>query len=418
MGDNEKGNHPYSYDILWERDYHGGKGHVRVVTDSKNNIYACGISSDESHGVVVKYSSDGDIEWSDTTLPTIHSLTDAFKMYNKAFFSERLKKQLTDRYGSFFDITVDSEDNVIVTGTFVEIKQDTNRISYKIIVKKYRSNGEVIWKKILARRLFNCAWGITVDSNDDIYIVGMHGLIVRGLVMKLSKLTGSVLWTRSRKKGKIAWYNSVSTDTHGTIFAAGFLSHDGTHVDTIITKFDGKNGLRKKEIIRPGDKQALAIIRDADNTFVIVGRSLENETHYILKCNSNLSVIWEKVTQHQGSLYGASIMNDGNIAVTGSAPLDEYYAAIYSQSNGIKLFDMTLGNLVSNNIFNDYLKGITMDSQGDLILVGSWTLGKTIKVRLTNSPTPSSPASPVSPTTPPPKKESIIQKILRFLFGK
>ena len=305
-----------------------------------------------------------------------------------------------------------------MTGTFVEIKQDTNRYSYKIIVKKYRPNGEVIWKKTISRRLFNCAWGIAVDYNNDIYIVGMHGLIVRGLVIKLSKSTGHVLWTRSRKKGKIAWYNSVSADTHGNIFVAGFLSHDGTHVETIVTKFDGKNGMRKNEIIRTGNKQALAIIRDADNTFVIVGRFLENETHYILKCNSNLSVLWEKVTQHQGSLYGASRSNDGNIAVTGSAPINEYYAAIYSQSSGIKLFDMTLGNLVSNNIFNDYLKGITMDKQGDLILVGSWTLGKTIKVHLTSSSTSSSSTSPASPAVPPSKKESIIQKILRFLFGK
>ena len=170
----------YSYEIIWERNYENGYANCRVAIDSNDNIVVCGVDKDYK-GLVIKYDKDGNLLWDDHTLPKVFS--------KKLTFSLIPEKFLEQGVGSLLDVTIDSNDNIIVVGSFYD---ESNRycIAY---IKKYSPNGDVIWEKKVSPFLYNQATGICIDSNDDVLIAGYGGRIVppsiKGFIIKLSKYT-------------------------------------------------------------------------------------------------------------------------------------------------------------------------------------------------------------------------------------
>lgn len=360
----------YSYEIIWERNYENGYANCRVAIDSNDNIVVCGVDKDYK-GLVIKYDKDGNLLWDDHTLPKVFS--------KKLTFSLIPEKFLEQGVGSLLDVTIDSNDNIIVVGSFYD---ESNRycIAY---IKKYSPNGDVIWEKKVSPFLYNQATGICIDSNDDVLIAGYGGRIappsIKGFIIKLSKYDGRILLRKIiRKFGKYTGYNSIVSNNDFT--AAGFMAWKN-EFNLMMTKF-GKFGMKKNEMIF--DKKVLpGKIIMGENNFIVAGQAEEEKfTHYLLKTDLSFNILWEIKGIVEGGLYDVALMKDGNIAVTGKIAKNEYYAGLYSKY-GEKLLDMYLGNLISNgNDINDWMRGVAVDSMNNLIVVGAAPLAKTIKLKI------------------------------------
>jgi len=410
------GSNTYEYEIIWKKDYSGG-GNMGVAVDSHDNVIACGINRDEDKGIVVKYDKDGNEVWSDQDLPTIYDLHSAFKEYSQPTISAKIKNFMKD-YGYFFDVAVDSRDNIVVAGTFTT--GDGKRSI--VYVKKYDSGGNTIWEKTYTPFFINLAVGIAIDSNDDIFVVGCGGTMLppalKGFILKISGSNGRVMWRRIRRRGKVTLYTSVAVDPYNDAIASGFTNYNGS-LELLITKFGGKRGWRKRELVRGGNKTPVDIVMDGQGNFVAAGKTGNGvEMHYLLKFDCNFNVLWENVGVTKGFLYGVSIMKNGDIVATGyKEAVDEYYSAVYSKSTGDKVLDMFLGKRVSN-FPDDYMRGISVDNEGDVVITGARTIGKTLKVRITSATTPPPPSPPPTPKPPEHPKESWLQRFLRWLFGR
>ena len=102
--------------------------------------------------------------------------------------------------------------------------------------------------------------------------------------------------------------------------------------------------MRKRELSPRVNKAPVDIQADGKGHFVVAGKTEDGlDTHYLLKLDDALHVLWETADQTQGFLYGVAIMSDELIAVSGhKEPRNEYYAALYTQSSGKKILDIFL----------------------------------------------------------------------------
>lgn len=377
---------PYDYEIVWERDYTDAYANCRVATDSDDNVIVCGTDQDEK-GLVLKYDKYGNLTWWDHTSEKVYYQEPGPHPQPMPTTAEEL---LTEPFGALLDIVVDSNDNIIVAGAFYDSSE-----KYSVIyIKKYDPDGNEIWTKTYSPFLYSLAMGVDVDSNNDIFIAGYGGKVwppsVKGFVIKLKGSTGQKLWQSTRTKwGKYTMYYSVVVDSSDDAIAAGaIINPSNEDHDVMITKFGGWLGWRRDELVRATYALPTKVVIDQQGNFVAAGTEENNvQTHYLLKFNPNFNTLWETAGVTEGFLYDVAIMNNGDIAVAGrkEANADEYYAAIYNKNTGNKILDMFLGECVATgwDFFNDYMKGVAVDSAGYLYITGAATVGKTIKVQVT-----------------------------------
>lgn len=359
----------YDYEIIWERNYNEGYGNCRVAADSKDNIIVCGLDKDYK-GLILKYDKDGNLLWSDHTsklyFPSQISLKKPFN----------LEKFLSKGFGSLLDVKIDSKDNIITVGSFY----DKSGKYCTIYLKKYSKDGSPLWEKNYAPFLYTQAPALAIDKSDNIFVAGFGGRIIppslNGFVMKISKKDGSVIWNRKCWKiGKYTGYTTLSV-FENDIFCAGFVAKEDYNL--IISNFD-KFGIEKNEKIF--DLKVLPCKISYDRDLFICGQFEDaSYKHYLAKISRNFNILWEKVGM-EGWLYDLVSMKNGNIAVTGKINKNEYYAGLYGAWGNL-LLDAYLGKIISNgNDMNDWMKGITNDSQDNLIIVGGAPVAKTIKAR-------------------------------------
>ncbi len=221
-------------------------------------------------------------------------------------------------------------------------------------------------------------------------------------------------WRKVRKFGKIfTRYTSLIIDQN-FIYAVG-MTAGLRRYDLLLTKFREKWKIRDKLINRmvlPGK-----IIMDNEKNLIVVGQE-ENGgyKHYISKISTQFEILWESKDMG-GGLYDAALF-ENKIAVTGKIMETKYYAGIYD-SQGKKLVDMFLGNLISNGRdINDWMRGIAVDNVGNLIVVGAAPVAKTMKVSIKKE-VEEEPPQPTEEEKPKEKK-TFIEILLEFfkkLFG-
>ena len=127
-----------------------------LAVDSSDNIYVTGYTNGGLDGntnsgghdiFLVKYNSSGTKQWT------------------QQFGSSE------NDYGQ--GVTVDSSDNIYVTGhTLGGLDGNTNSGKRDIFLVKYNSSGTKQWTQQLGTPTYEEAKGVTVDSSDNIYVTG------------------------------------------------------------------------------------------------------------------------------------------------------------------------------------------------------------------------------------------------------
>ena len=128
---------------------------ISMTFDSSDNVYITGYKRNGLDGnknsgdftvFLVKYNSSGSREW-----------------------IEQLGKSAVE-YGA--RLIVDSSDNIYVTGFSSEFESDNEFGPRNTLMAKYDTSGNREWTKALGSTLTDFAWDVTVDSTDNIYVTG------------------------------------------------------------------------------------------------------------------------------------------------------------------------------------------------------------------------------------------------------
>ena len=130
-----------------------------ITVDSSNNIYITGYTyggldgntnSGKQDVILIKYNSSGVKQWTKQLGTSSHET------------------------GYWDPITVDSSNNIYVTGyTDGGLDGNTNSGSSDIFLVKYNSNGTKQWTRQLGTSEQDLGFGVTVDSSDNIYLTGI-----------------------------------------------------------------------------------------------------------------------------------------------------------------------------------------------------------------------------------------------------
>jgi len=133
---------------------------ISMTFDSSDNVYITGYTRNSLEGnknsgdftvFLVKYNSSGSREW-----------------------IKKLGKSEVE-YGA--RLIVDSSDNIYVTGFFSDFVSDNEIGQRNTLMAKYDTYGNREWIKALGPTLTDFAWDVTVDSKDNIYVTGFSEII-------------------------------------------------------------------------------------------------------------------------------------------------------------------------------------------------------------------------------------------------
>ena len=128
---------------------------ISMTFDSFDNVYITeyarnGLEGNKNSGdftvFLLKYNSSGSREW--------------IKKLGKSEFENGVR------------LIVDSSANIYVTGFYGEFESDNEFGPLKTLMAKYDTSGNREWTKALGATLTDFAWDVTVDSKDNIYVTG------------------------------------------------------------------------------------------------------------------------------------------------------------------------------------------------------------------------------------------------------
>ncbi|MFX1426980.1 MAG: SBBP repeat-containing protein, partial [Promethearchaeota archaeon] len=234
----------FSGDHVWSRTWGGSGDDVAsaVAVDSLSNIYLTG-SKDIPNDVIflVKYDVLGNKIWQRTWngVSDVQSRGIAIDSHNDIYIvgygGGNMVLIKYNRYGAViwernwvfsrgYDIRIDSQDNVYVTGATRSFTDGSN----DMFLVKYNSLGTQLWKRTWGGIDSDISYSITIDPEDNIYIGGTtesYGTIgVSNIALLKYDGSGNLIWNSTYMKGGC---KSIDIDSYGNITVTGIVYIDG-----------------------------------------------------------------------------------------------------------------------------------------------------------------------------------------------
>ncbi len=320
-----------------------------VAIDSNENIivtgYTANVIDERLNFLTIKYDSEGNEIW---------NVTYDSGMYDFAW-----------------DISVDSEDNIIVFGINYTSKDDILNHDFRIV--KYNKDGIEQWNKSIPGKKENYPGGIAIDSDDNIiFTVGqgdLDDLDFKCWTVKLDN-TGQEIWNRTYDDDIISFGADVVVNQNDDVFVGG-MAVSFFNQGFFVVKYDS-NG-NKQRINRYGGTQLNAMAIDNEDNLALTGLGFSQMTNsslwYTIKCDKNGEMLWDKEFDTINPEYGTDVDIDsnGNIVTVGSMFHGENYVelcAIIYDKNGKELCIKKPG-------VEGALSGIVIDSNDRIIVSGS-----------------------------------------------
>ncbi|MDB9450838.1 Calx-beta domain-containing protein, partial [Dolichospermum circinale] len=335
-------------------DYALGTGN-----DNAGNVYAAGYTNGaftgatnlgSNDGFITKYTSTGTLAW--------------------------VKQFGTAADDTSYGISVDSNGNsYVIGGTYGAFTGNVTQGAYDAYIAKYDTNGTQTWIKQFGTNQYDEAIGVSLDSNDNIYVLGSTAgafagnTNVSGFDVFVSKYnsSGTQAWVKQlgSSGNNYVGINGISTDSTGNVFITGYT--DGTFsgntslgsLDGFVAKYSTTGTLDwVQQFGTTSDDYSIASKTDsAGNTYVagwtsgqLTGNTaLGGYDGFLAKYNTSGTRLWVKQFGTNSNDYanGLSIDKLGNIYVSGwtdgSFPT---YTNQGGQDSYIALFD-TNGNQLS-----------------------------------------------------------------------
>jgi uncharacterized delta-60 repeat protein len=182
-----------------------------VTVDSSNNIYVTGFTAGGLDGntnsgsydtFLVKYNSSGTKQWT---------------------------QQLgTSSRDIVTRVTVDSSDNIFVTGTtYGGLDGNTNSGEKDIFLVKYNSSGTKQWTQQLGTSADDFGYGVTVDSSDNIYLMGYTA---GGLDWNTNSGENDTFLAKYNSSGVKQWTQQLGTSASDVGYGVAVDSSDNIYL--------------------------------------------------------------------------------------------------------------------------------------------------------------------------------------------
>ena len=324
--------------VQWESRYNGTGNFIDkatdLVLDAAGNTYVTGSSYNGTSydWVTVKYNNAGIPQWTAT--------------YGGAGLDQATA------------IALDGSNNVVVTGSRFVSGSD-----WDLAVVKYNgATGAQSWAYLhTGSTNFDGGKDITVDSNNDVVVTGTFSASstnVNWIVLKLNGATGTTAWTpqtgggTGNDEGKI-----VLTDAANTIYVGGHqeFSSGSTYFDFLVMKFNSATGAQISSTTRDAGFNGLdtphAMKLDASGNIFLGGQGynapIEEEDYALMKFNNALTHQWTRTYAGDATVLDrinalAVDQATGNVYVTGqsksNASSEDYYTIAYNTS-GVQLWN-------------------------------------------------------------------------------
>ncbi len=319
---------------------------------------------------------------------------------------------------SFFNAATDSNGNVYIIGeTFatdfpvLNAFQNTSKGGYDSVIMKFNSTGSLLFSTYFGG--LGTDWGrdVTVDSKDNVYITGLTSSTdfptTSGAIQKtygggaydafLSKFnsTGNLLYSTYLGGNKDEESYKIVTDSQDNLYFSGTTSsldfptlhalqssYNGGPIDNVLTKFNSSGSLIFSTYLGGDGRDTSGGLAIDQNDNIVLGGSTDSTNYPILKAyqkskNGQTDVVLTKFNS-TGSLlfstyFGASTFDNGNdvavdsknnIYVTGSTDSLSFPTInAYQTSYGGGVFDAFLSKFNSSGspLFSTFLGGINQD---------------------------------------------------------
>jgi len=209
-----------------------------------------------------------------------------------------------------FGIVVDENDNIYVVGTARNTKN-----YYDFVVLKYSSSGSLLWERTYPgiKNGEDKAISAVVDQSGNIYITGY----CTGADYKFDMLTmkyspnGTLLWsiTEDGEEHLNTQGESIALDNSGNVYVTGYTTSASNHEDIIVVKYNPDNGeqIWRKTYNGSGNSEdkAWGIVVDKDQFVYITGHTTS--------AKSNIDCITLQLACQTGNLgWAAKFNGSGN----------------------------------------------------------------------------------------------------------
>ena len=319
------------------------------------------------------------------------------------------------------DLVVDSAGNIIITG------QAFNQINFgggalnsaglgDVFLAKFDPNGVHLWSFLYGDATNEIAWGIALDTSDNILITGLFGGNINFGGGALSNAGGGEIFVAkfdpagahiwSRAYGGVgedfglrievdAGDNVFLTGVYGAAidFGAGPLTHNGVS-DVFLAKLNPAGShIWSQGWGSVDDEQARALVLDATPAVYLAGQfentvsfggaglvSAGDQDIFIAAYDSSGAHQWSRRSGNTAADFveDATIDNNGNVVVTGGFLISADFGGGALTSNGdadvfLARYDPTGTYLWSQKWggpAEDYGSSITIDSRGNITMLG------------------------------------------------
>lgn len=245
-----------------------------AAADATGDVYVAGQTGTDATGdiVVAKYNTLGAIQWQRTLSGT------------NAQFAHKC--------------ALDSSDNLYVAGYTVGAYA-----AYLLV--KYNSSGTLQWQRTLGgTATTDVAYGVAVDSGDNVYITGVAGT---DIVTAKYDSSGAIQWQRRLSGAGTDFAYAVACDASDNVLVAGWTDSQGAGSNDILTvKYNSSGTLQWQRILggAAADRARSVTADTAGNVYIVGLNSTDAAT---VKYNSSGTLQWQRTLSGSGTELGLGI---------------------------------------------------------------------------------------------------------------
>ncbi|TFF89387.1 MAG: hypothetical protein EU549_00795 [Promethearchaeota archaeon] len=290
-----------------------------------------------------------------------------------------------------YDIAIDSKDSIYMTGT-IDIAPSPPQ-DYEILLLKYNTTGHYQWNQTygtpygLNQPIDDYGLGITIDSNDDIFLAGYAeakpSLLKNITLVKYSSL-GIQQWNRTWDKNQINRGQGIAMDLKDNIYVAGYTGPLSGDNDLLCLKYVSNHDAYESwnstwaNYYNPYDlydAQGDNVATDSNGNVYVVARTnvtTDNDRDLILMKYDNFGhLTWNRtlIKISSSGNYPAAIAVDSEdsvyIAATIWGTINYNISIMKYNSMGILLWNREWGG-----ISNCMSYGVAVDSNNSVYISG------------------------------------------------
>ena len=252
---------------------------VSGLTFNKNNYY--------EDGFVFKYSNSGALQWG--------------ALIGGAASADRGLGVAIDSQENTYIVGYTETSGFTISGYGSLGKTNTNRDGF---VVKYNSSGVATWARLFGSTVTNAAYDVTVDSQDNVYVVGSttaSGFTISGLpafskteqsedgfVVKYDS-SGNAVWANIIQGTSNQQLRTVKVDVSGNVYVAGLTAYPTTisgasnessvklgldySQDTFVAKYNSSGVYQWYKHVFGGNTEDIGglVVDEAGNAYIVGG---------------------------------------------------------------------------------------------------------------------------------------------------